>query len=108
MASERLRTESFPSRSGTPRAVSDITTAALIAAIASVIGSVLTFIVGLRSVKRSIATSNGVPLGALVESRLTRMEAQLDRIESSLGDVRERLAFTEGRAQKAPVPRRSG
>lgn len=78
--------------------------AAVIAAFASVIGSVLTFIVGIRSVKRSVATSNGVPLGALVESRLSRVEQHLDRIEVSLGEIRERLAFEEGRAHARAWP----
>jgi hypothetical protein len=70
---------------------------ALIAAVSSVIGSVLTFIVGIRSVRRSVSTSNGVPLGRLLEARLDRVERRLDGMERSLGDVREWLAFREGR-----------
>jgi len=70
---------------------------ALIAAVSSVIGSVLTFIVGIRSVRRSVSTSNGEPLGRVLEARLDRVERRLDGMERSLGDVREWLAFREGR-----------
>jgi hypothetical protein len=42
--------------------MNDVVAAAAIAAFASVIGSVLTFIVGLRSIRRSVSTSNGEPL----------------------------------------------
>lgn len=77
--------------------MSDILVAALIAGFASVIGSVLTFIVGIRSVRRSVSTSNGAPLGRLLEARLDRVERRLDGMERSLGDVREWLAFREGR-----------
>jgi len=77
--------------------MSDILVAALIAGFASVIGSVLTFIVGIRSIRRSVSTSNGAPLGRLLETRLDRVERRLDGMERSLGDVREWLAFWEGR-----------
>jgi len=77
--------------------MSDVLAVALIAAFASVAGSVLTFIVGIRSVRRSVSTSNGVPLGRLLEARLDRVERRLDGMERSLGDVREWLAFREGR-----------
>jgi excisionase family DNA binding protein len=43
--------------------MSDLLAAALIAALASVTESVLTFIVGIRSVRRSVSTANGEPLG---------------------------------------------
>jgi len=72
-------------------------TAALIGASASVIGSVLTYLVGIRSVRRSLSTSNGAPLGPLLESRLDRVERRLDGMEGSIADVREWLAFREGR-----------
>jgi hypothetical protein len=77
--------------------MSDVLAAALIAAFSSVIGSVLTFIVGIRSVRRSVSTSSGVPLGRLLEARLDRVGRRLDGMERSLGDVREWLAFREGR-----------
>jgi hypothetical protein len=77
--------------------MSDFLVAALIAAFASVIGSVLTFIVGIRSIRRSVSTSNGEPLGRALEARLDRVERRLDGMERSLGDVREWLAFREGR-----------
>ncbi len=77
--------------------MSDAIVVALIAAFASVAASVLTFIVGIRSVRRSVSTSNGVPLGRLLEARLDRVERRLEGMERSLGDVREWLAFREGR-----------
>ncbi len=77
--------------------MSEVMTAALIGASASVIGSVLTYLVGIRSVRRSLSTSNGAPLGPLLESRLDRVERRLDGMEGSIADVREWLAFREGR-----------
>jgi hypothetical protein len=77
--------------------MSDAVIAALIGATASVIGSVLTYLVGIRSIRRSMRTSNGVPLGALLESRLDRVERRLDGMERSIADVREWLAFRQGR-----------
>jgi hypothetical protein len=77
--------------------VSESVTAALIGAGASVIGSVLTYLVGIRSLRRSIGTSNGVPLGRLLEARLDRVDRRLDGMEHSVAEVRERLAFREGR-----------
>lgn len=77
--------------------MTDGVAAALIAAAASVVGALLTFIVGIRSLRRSVSTSNGVPLGALVEARFERLEKHLERIDGTLSDVRERLAFAEGR-----------
>jgi len=77
-------------------------TAALVGASASVIGSVLTYLVGIRSVRRSVRTSNGVPLGRLLEARLDRVERQLDGMERSIADVREWLAFREG-AERPPL-----
>jgi hypothetical protein len=71
--------------------------AALIAAVSSVVGSVLTFIVGIRQIRRSVATSNGTPLGSALDDRLEHIELRLTRIEDSLGGVCERLAFEEGR-----------
>jgi hypothetical protein len=76
--------------------MSEVVTAALIGASASVIGAVLTYLVGLRSVRRSVRTSNGVPLGRLLEARLDRVERRLDGMERSIADVRERLAYREG------------
>jgi hypothetical protein len=77
--------------------VSDAIGAALIAAVSSVVGSVLTFIIGIRSVRRSVSTSNGEPLGRVLEARLDRLERRLDGLDSAVGDVREWLAFREGR-----------
>jgi hypothetical protein len=77
--------------------VSDVVAAAVIAALASMMGSVLTFIVGIRSVRRSVSTSNGQPLGRVLEARLDRLERRLDGLDRSIGEVREWLAFREGR-----------
>jgi hypothetical protein len=77
--------------------VSDAIGAALIAAVSSVVGSVLTFVVGIRSVRRSVSTSNGEPLGRVLETRLERFERRLERLDRSVGEVREWLAFREGR-----------
>jgi membrane protein YqaA with SNARE-associated domain len=77
--------------------MNDAIAAAAIAAFASVIGSVLTFIVGLRSLRRSMSTSNGEPLGQVLEARLDRIEHRLDGMGRSIGEVREWLAFREGR-----------
>ncbi len=77
--------------------MSDGVTAALVGATASVVGSVLTYLVGIRSLRRSVSTSNGVPLGRLLEARLDRVERRLDGMERSIADVREWLAFHEGR-----------
>jgi hypothetical protein len=77
--------------------MSDVIAAAAIAAFASVVGSLLTFIVGLRSVRRSVSTSNGEPLGRVIEARLDRVDGRLDALDRSVGEVREWLAFREGR-----------
>lgn len=79
-------------------------TAALIAAGASATGSVLTFIVGIRSLRKHVTTSNGTPLGELIEARFDRMEERFARLEDSLADVRERLAFEQGRAYPGAWP----
>ncbi len=84
------------------RPLSDAVIAALIGATSSVIGSVLTYLVGIRAVRRSVRTSTGVPLGSLLESRLDRVEQRLDGMERSIGDVREWLAFREGR-ERPPI-----
>jgi hypothetical protein len=77
--------------------MSDVIGAAVVAAVASVIGSVLTFVVGIRSLRRSVSTSNGEPLGRVLEARLDRIERHLDGTDRSIGEVREWLAFREGR-----------
>jgi hypothetical protein len=77
--------------------VTEVIAAALIAAVASVIGSVLTFIVGIRSLRRSVSTSTGEPLGRVLEGRLDRVERRLDGMDRSIGEMREWLAFREGR-----------
>ena len=73
--------------------VSDVVAAALIAASASLVGSVLTFVVGIRSLRRSVSTSSGVPVGRVLE----QVERRLGRVEAALAEVREWLAFREGR-----------
>jgi hypothetical protein len=78
--------------------VSDAISAALIAAVSSVVGSLLTFIVGIRQIRRSVSTSKGTPLGPALDGRLELIELRLTRIDDSLGDIRERLAFEEGRS----------
>ena len=77
--------------------MSDAIAAALVAALASVVGSVLTFIIGIRSLRRSVSTSNGEPLGRVLEARLDRIEGRLDRLGRAVGEVREWLAFRDGR-----------
>lgn len=77
--------------------MSDAISAAVIAAFSSVIGAFLTFIVGIRSVRRSVSTSNGEPLGRVLEARLDRVDRRVDALDRSIGEVREWLAFREGR-----------
>jgi hypothetical protein len=56
-----------------------------------------TALAGIRSVRRSVRTSNGVPLGSLVESRFGLEEQPLYAMERSIADVRGWLAFYKGR-----------
>ena len=77
--------------------MSDVLAAAIVAALASMFGSVLTFVVGIRSLRRSVSTSNGEPLGRVLETRFDRIERRLDGLDLSVGEVREWLAFREGR-----------
>jgi hypothetical protein len=77
--------------------MSDAIAAAVIAAFASILGSVLTFLVGIRSVRRSMSTSNGEPLGRVLEARLDRVDGRLDALDRSVREVREWLAFRKGR-----------
>lgn len=77
--------------------MNEAVTAALIAAGASVTGSILAFIVGIRSLRRSLSTPDGVPIGRYVETRLGGLERRLERIERSLSEVREFLAYQRGR-----------
>jgi hypothetical protein len=46
---------------------------------------------------RSSTTSNGEPLGRVLEARLDRLERRLDGVHHSIGEVREWLAFREER-----------
>jgi len=78
--------------------VNDTVVAALIAAGASVTGSTLAFIVGMRSLRRSVSSADGIPIGRFVETRLGGVERRLERIEESLSEVRELLAYQRGRA----------
>lgn len=77
--------------------MSDAVTAALIAAGASVTGSVLAYVLGIRSLRRSVSSSDGVPLGRYVESRLGGFERRLESMENSLTELREFLAYERGR-----------
>lgn len=77
--------------------MSDAVAAALIAAGASVTGSVLAYILGIRSLRRSVSSSEGVPIGRYVESRLGSFENRLERMEHSLTELREFLAYERGR-----------
>jgi hypothetical protein len=91
--------------------MSEAVSVALIAAGASVAGSVLAFIVGMRSLRRSVSSSDGVPIGRYVETRLNGLERRLERMEGSLTEVRESLAYERGlttaslrRAEGHPPP----
>jgi hypothetical protein len=77
--------------------MSDVVAAAIVAAVGSMFGSVLTFVVGIRSLRRSVSTSNGEPLGRVLEARFDRIERRLDGLDRSVGELREWLAFREGR-----------
>lgn len=50
--------------------------------------------------------SNGTPLGPALDSRLEHIEFRLARIEDSVGEVRERLAFGEGRSWAQTLARK--
>jgi hypothetical protein len=78
--------------------MSEAITSALIAAAASVTGSILAFFVGMRSLRRSVSSSDGIPIGKFVETRLGGVERRLERIEKSLSEVRELVAYQRGRA----------
>ena len=77
--------------------MSESVASALIAAGASVTGSILAFIVALRSLRRFVSSSDGVPIGRFVETRLGGVERRLERIEESLSEIRELLAYERGR-----------
>jgi hypothetical protein len=84
-------------RIGEEGGMSEAFASALIAASASVTGSILAFIVAMRSVRRSVSSSDGIPIGKFVETRLGGVERRLERIEQSLSEVREHLAYQRGR-----------
>jgi hypothetical protein len=77
--------------------MSEAVVSALIAAGASVTGSILALIVAMRSVRRSVSSPDGIPIGKFVESRVGGVERRLERIEESLSEVRELLAYQRGR-----------
>ena len=77
--------------------MSEAMASALIAAAASVTGSILAFIVAMRSLRRSVSSSDGVPIGRFVETRLGGVERRLERLEESLSEIRELLAYEWGR-----------
>jgi membrane protein YqaA with SNARE-associated domain len=81
--------------------MSDVVAAATVAAVASMFGSVLTFVVGIRSLRRSVSTSNGEPLGRVMETRLDRIERRLDGLDRSVGEAREWLAFPRGATMRS-------
>jgi hypothetical protein len=81
--------------------MSEAVASALIAAGASVTGSILAFIAALRSLRRSNSSSDGVPIGRFVETRMGGLERRLERIEESLSEVREFLAYQRGRTTGA-------
>jgi excisionase family DNA binding protein len=81
--------------------MSEAVASALIAAAASVTGSILVFIVAMRSVRRSVSSSDGVPIGRFVDTRLGGVERRLEHIEGSLSEVRELLAYQRGRGASA-------
>ncbi len=81
--------------------MSEAIASGLIAAAASITGSILAFIVGMRSLRRSVSSSDGVPIGKFIESRLAGVERRLERIEDSLSEVREHLAYYRGRAESS-------
>jgi hypothetical protein len=93
--------------------VSETIVAGLIAAGASALGSILAFVVGIR---RSLKTSNGAPMAKVLEARLQqlenghdRLERRLERMEASLSEVRELLAYERGRtALPLRMPRPPG
>ena len=77
--------------------MSDSVISALIAAAASVTGSILAFVVARRSLRRSISSSDGVPIGRFVETRIGGLERRLEAIDRSLSEVREALTYERGR-----------
>jgi hypothetical protein len=77
--------------------MSEAIASALIAASASVTGSILAFIVAMRSVRRSVSSSGGVPIGKFVETRLGGVERRLELIEGSITEVRELIAYQHRR-----------
>jgi hypothetical protein len=79
--------------------MSEAVASAIIAAAASVTGSILAFIVALRSLRRSVSSSDGVPIGRFVETRIGGLERRLDRVEESLSELREFLAYQHGRTE---------
>jgi hypothetical protein len=87
--------------------VSEAVAAALIAAGASVTGSVLAFIVGMRSLRRSVSSSDGVPIGRYMETRLDGLERRLERMELSMTEVRESLAYQRGQSAASMWPAES-
>jgi hypothetical protein len=76
----------------------DSSRAALIGDIASVIGSALTYLVAIRLLRRSVSTTNGAPLGPLLETRLGGLEHCLKRLKRSLSEVSELLAHQRRRS----------
>jgi hypothetical protein len=76
------------------------------AALASVFGSLLTFIFGICRVKRWVSTPNDTPLGPALDSRLERIEFRLTLIGHSVREARDRVPFEEGRRWPTPWPPR--
>jgi hypothetical protein len=91
--------------------MSETVASAFIAAAASITGSILAFIVALRSLRRTVSSSDGVPIGKFVETRIGGVERRLERVEESLAELREFLAYHHGRTAASiwtpPAPRRT-
>jgi len=81
--------------------MSDAATVAVIAAVPPTLAAVLGYLSN-RSVRRAIATSDELPIGALVE----RIEARVEHLDGKLTDVGRRVARLEGRSTVSPQLRR--
>lgn len=65
---------------------------ALIAALPPTLAAVLGYIASIRSIRRSVGATPGMPLGRALE----RLDAKVDRLVEGQAAVRERLARLEG------------
>ncbi|MFP5224481.1 MAG: hypothetical protein ACLGH3_02815 [Actinomycetota bacterium] len=65
---------------------------ALIAAFPSTLAAVLGYLASIRSIRRSVGATPGMPLSRALE----RLDAEVDRLIEGQAVVRERLARLEG------------